>query len=118
MHGKGSVQHLSAVRELQGKVRVISTLGSLTSKSASSVLPGVKVTHVLLALSSCPLGPRPFCDRLPVLTEKKALLHFTLWSQLLQSRQTQFLSPQFSLPYSGPHPQQDVTNTVTYRMTF
>lgn len=54
---RGLSAHLSAVTELWEKVKVISTLGSPTSKSASSVLPGVKVTRVLLALFSSPRAP-------------------------------------------------------------
>lgn len=56
---RGLSTHLSAVCELQEKGKVIFTLGSSTSKSASSALPGVKVTHVLLALFSRPQGPAP-----------------------------------------------------------
>lgn len=56
-----------------------------------------------LSLRAPPPRPRPFCDRLPVLTETKALLYFTLWSQLLQSRQTQFLSPERPTPSTGCH---------------
>lgn len=43
-------------------------------------------------------------NQLPVLTQAWTLLHFTLWFQLLQSLQTQFLSSQFWLLHTARQP--------------